>query len=468
MEPTWICLWLPQLALDGVLRRQSVNGPLVLVDGPLHSRRLIAVNAMAAQAGLQAGQSLSTAHALLASFEMVAYEPAEELQWQTFLAGVAYRYSSEVHLLPQALVLEVSRSISLFGDGPTIAGLLREAFEQLGFQHRIAMAPTPHAAYVLAGIRDGIMVDSLTQLDRVLDRVPVDRVELPGRAVERLPGMGIRFLGQLRRLPQDAVRRRFGHELVQALQVLTGERPAELPLYRPPDALDWRFELSHEVESVAALVFPLRRMMGDLATLLRGRDGGVQRFCLQLEHRQGHTAVPVGLLAPAREMELLFEAMRGRLEQVRLLQPVLALRLVADHLPGFIPEGRDLFDDRCAQVVPFEQLRERLRARLGDEAIKQWRTTRDPRPEHSQALGPADEGWLEPLPRPTWLLPYPRPWRGTPPRILAGPERLETGWWDGAAVQRDYYLVESGQGQRAWAFCPPGETTGWMLHGWFA
>ena len=54
-------------------------------------------------------------------------------------------------------------------------------------------------------------------------------------------------------------------------------------------------------------------------------------------------------------------------------------------------------------------------------------------------------------------------------RVLSGPERIESGWWDGGDVRRDYYLVETSQGQRAWAFLPAGELGGaWMLHGWFA
>ncbi len=468
MAQVWICAWLPQLALDGVLRRRAETGPLVLVEGPRHGRRLRAVNAEAARVGLRAGQPLSTAQALLAQFECVAYDADDEQHWQMFLAGIAYRFSSDVHLLPQALVLEVSRSASLFGDSAVIAGRLREALTDLGFRHHLATAPTPHAAHLLAALHDGIEVRHLAQLAQAMERIPLNAVALPGRAVERLPDMGIRSLGQLCRLPRDGLQRRFGVELVQALQVMLGERPARLPAFRPPDAVDWRIELSYEVEQVAALLFPLRRMSSDLAAFLRGRDGGVQRFCVYLEHRCGGTEVAVGLLSPTREAELLFEAARGRLEQVRLSAPVLALRLKAEQLPAFVPEGQDLFDLRCAQAMPFEHLRERLRARLGDDSMRQWHTTRDPRPEHSQAGQSMEPAWLEPLPRPTWLLTVPQPWQGAPPRILAGPERMETGWWDGAAVRRDYYLVETSQGRRAWVYRPPGRTDGWMLHGWFA
>ena len=56
--------------------------------------------------------------------------------------------------------------------------------------------------------------------------------------------------------------------------------------------------------------------------------------------------------------------------------------------------------------------------------------------------------------RPFWLLRKPIVLRGELARILAGPERIESGWWDEHDKRRDYYVVETHQGQRAWAFVP--------------
>ncbi|MFC5524514.1 Y-family DNA polymerase [Rhodanobacter ginsengisoli] len=465
----WACVLLPQLALDGVLRRRSGDGPLVLVAGAAQARRIVAVNAAGREAGLHPGQQLSAAQALLTPFDALPYDPGMVERWQRFLAAVAYRYSSEVSLLPHAIVLEVSRSMGLFGPWPRLEGLLRADFTALGFRHRISVAPTAHAAYVLAGVDDGQAVLAPEALRRALQPVPLRKSRLPAAAAEALPGMGIRTLGQLLSLPRDGLRRRFGAELLAALDRLTGDVPAGLEIFRPPDSFDLRSELQHEVENLAALIFPLRRLTGDLAAWLTGRDGGVQRFVLRLEHRDGSsTDVPVGLLAPERDAGMLFELARGRLEQVQLPAPVLALRLVARELPPFVPAGRDLFDERPANALPIEQLRERLRARLGDRAVHQLGSTTDPRPERAQRIAARDDGWQEPSPRPTWLLERPIPLRGGAPRILAGPERLETGWWDGGEVCRDYYVVETAQGQRAWVFCAPGEQAGWMLQGWFA
>jgi protein ImuB len=466
----WACVLLPHLALDGILRRRVGDEPLVLVDGAVNARSIVAANASARDAGLRVGQRLTAAHALLARFDTLPNDPQAADRWQRFLAAVAYRYSSEVSLLPHAIVLEVSRSLGLFGPWPRFESMLRADFTALGFRHRIAVAPTPQAAYVLAGIEDGRAVLAQDELRHALRDVPMRKSRLPVDAVDALSGMGIRMLGPLLGLPRDGLRRRFGAGLLQAIDRLLGELPAGLDSYRPPDVFDLRIELTHEVENIAALVFPLRRMTGDLAAYLAGRDGGVQRFVLRLEHREGMaTAVKVGLLSPERDAGMLFELARGRLEQVQLPEPVLGMRLIARDLPNFVPAGRDLFDERPANALPIEQLRERLRARLGDRAVYRLGSTTDPRPERAQAV--AEHGGVnyeEPCPRPTWLLDRPIPLRGPAPRILAGPERLETGWWDGAEACRDYYVIETSLGQHAWAFCQPGEQSGWMLQGWFA
>src|SRR6185312_7960745 len=70
-------------------------------------------------------------------------------------------------------------------------------------------------------------------------------------------------------------------------------------------------------------------------------------------------------------------------------------------------------------------------------------------------------------PRPGWLLAKPVPLRGPMPQLLAGPERIESGWWDAGDVRRDYYRARLATGQCAWVFHPVGGG-GFMLHGWFA
>jgi protein ImuB len=54
---------------------------------------------------------------------------------------------------------------------------------------------------------------------------------------------------------------------------------------------------------------------------------------------------------------------------------------------------------------------------------------------------------------------------------LAGPERIEGGWWDGHLVQRDYFIAEDESHSLLWVFRerPGGGATrpGWFLQGRF-
>jgi len=47
-----------------------------------------------------------------------------------------------------------------------------------------------------------------------------------------------------------------------------------------------------------------------------------------------------------------------------------------------------------------------------------------------------------------------------------GPERIQTGWWRGRWVARDYYRVETTSGERFWLFRRLSDGQ-WFLHGTF-
>lgn len=467
----WACILLPHLAMDGVQRGcADPLAPRVLASGPAQRRVLHAVNPAAAALGLKQGQSLVTAQAVATGFEVHAHEPEMQSHWHRFLAAWAYRFSSQVSLqYAQALIIEIEHSLGLFGPWPRFEARLRQELEELGFRHRIALAPNPVAARALANVRDGLVVDA-AGLAGLLGQLPVARAGFGAAASAAFARMGIRTIRQLQALPRASINRRFAPQVLQQLDALLGERAFVLQPYQPPDVFELRLELGYEVESSQALLFPLRRLTSDLAAFLAGRDGSVQRFALLLEHEGlPPTTVEIGLLAAERDAALLFEIARSRLEQARIPAPVRQFGLRADQLPAFVPEHRELFDARPQQSVPWEQLRERLRARLGDQSVHGLRMHADHRPEHAwrSETGAAIDA-ASTAARPGWLLRVPQPWPGAAPDVLSPPERIESGWWDGDDMRRDYYRVSTRFGQQAWAWREVGGEGGFMLHGWFA
>ena len=471
----WACLLLPHLALDGLLRRMpDATVPTVLIDGPTQRRVLRDVSDRAHALGLRPGQSLPTAQALVGNLCALPHDPQDEARQLDLMAAWAYGFSSQVALFGRrALVVEVEGSRALFGPWQAMQARWREELTAMGFRHRLALAPHPLAARVLAGIDDGASAEDSATLHTYLQRLPVNRIGLPTVTAESFARMGLRTLGQVRALPRDSLARRFSPKLLAHLDALYGERELPLNLYRPPDRFEARIELGFEVESSQALLFPLRRLTADLALYLIARDGGVQGFHLLLEH-EDHPAsrITVGLLAPERDPARLFELARGRLERAELPAPVRALALIADDLPPFVPERRELFDARPQQATSWDALRERLRARLGEDAVQTLAAPADHRPE--KATHSSTESFAMPpgdfivSPRPAWLLHEPRLLPDTLPQVIAGPERIESGWWDGGDIRRDYYRVLTRHGQFAWAFHPHEGDGRLLLHGWFA
>ncbi|HZX80856.1 MAG TPA: DNA polymerase Y family protein, partial [Lysobacter sp.] len=341
----WACLFLPQLALDDVLRRApDAQAPTALVHGPHQRRVLHSVNPAARALGLRPGMTLAAAQALGVTYRTADFDPAAAEGCRCLLAAWAYGYSSQVSLdLPHAVVLEIGRSRRLFGTSAQLVPRLREELAAMGFRHRVVVAPNPWAARALANVQDDLVLDAGT-LRRRLGELPLARSGLPRDVTVALARMGVLRWQQLRTLPRASIARRFPPAVLEHMDRLEGDAPGTLGWYRPPDRFDARIEFEYEVESSQSLLFPLRRLTADLAAFLRGRDGGVQRFSLWLEHEQDpDSEVVVGLLSPEREAAALFDLARGRLERAGVPAPVRGLRLCARELPRFVPEAGDLF-----------------------------------------------------------------------------------------------------------------------------
>lgn len=478
----WAALLLPRLGLDALARDASVrverlqNLALISRD---QARPLI-VDAMPAvrAAGVHRGQTLAAAQALFPSLKTAPHDPAREQKLRELLAGWAYGYSSQVSLREaDAVLIEIGGSIKLFGPWPRLEARWRAELGELGISHRLAVAPTALAALALARTQDGTLVANPATLRQALDALPIAQAGLDALAVEALRGMGLSRLREVRALPRAGLIRRFGAAFADHLDRLCGAAPDPLPLYRPPDRFHARMEFDHEIESSETLRFPLRRLIGDLCAFLTSRDGGVQRLELVLEHDPlqfkglAPTRLAIGLQSPSRDARSVLDLCVLRLQASPVPAPVRALNVVAAQLPPFVPLARDLFDEPRGAQLDWPQLADRLRSRLGADAVYALATHDDPRPERAwrKRVSAAAAAPVRRLgPRPSWLLRRPLPLRGEPARILAGPERIESGWWDGGDLRRDYYVIETREGQRAWAFRGIDDEAPWLLHGWFA
>jgi protein ImuB len=227
------------------------------------------------------------------------------------------------------------------------------------------------------------------------------------------------------------------------------------------------------------LLFPAKRLLTQLAGYLASRCAGVQQFKLLLRHEDmAETFLEIGLSAPARDADRFTRLVQEKLAAAALDAPVTRVGIEASEILLLAGESADLFPHPARDPDDWNRLLERLRARLGAEAVQGLSPRSDHRPERAwQITLPGTEAKeIKRPPRPLWLLEEPRPlsmlestpqYRNQPLALTAGPERIESGWWDDGDVKRDYFIAQTPDLAMVWIYQERRRPGGWYLHGIF-
>jgi protein ImuB len=228
---------------------------------------------------------------------------------------------------------------------------------------------------------------------------------------------------------------------------------------------------------------------------------------LQGDRTPQATSLEIALAEPSRDRAHLLVLLRERLARLQLPAPTLELALQAEDIVKRAAPNGELFATRQSEGEGLTRLIERLQARLGAGQVQRLAALEDHRPERASRLQGADalaqsarsvnggrrgaqRGADEATPtaafasaRPVWLQPVPEPLAernarplldGHPLGLLSGPERIESGWWDEALAERDYFIAEAADGALVWIYrarlplsAAGTHEGGWYLHGRF-
>jgi protein ImuB len=438
---------------------------------------------------------------------------------------------------PHTVLLEVAASQRLFGGLALLARRLCDALAPLRHQMQLACAPTAWGAALLArgagsepkpadagqetpgalqtplgqasrlGRGLGPHAPSLKTLRAALDPLPLALLCAHASEQETLQGMGLQHVGNLRALPRQGLARRFGPELLRRLDQACGEAHDPREWVSLPAVFEARLELFARADSTEQVLHGADMLLTRLVHWAQARQARVSGFTLEMAHEHRHrgddipdrSRLPIALAQPCADVAHLRGLLRERLARTPLPAPTLELHLRCDQLAFAAPPDGELFPTRARAQEGLARLVEHLQARLGADRVHALAPMADHRPERGvghqvpsrspevpHPTGPATQpGWAAGLPhltRPAWLLPQPRPLperqgrpmlEGQPLRLLAGPERIEAGWWDGPAAARDYFIAGTPAGVLVWIYrhrLPQAQAeaaSGWVLQGWF-
>lgn len=468
-SPLWLALHLPALPLE-VYTRGSQAGALVVSSGGTRPR-VVSASIEAQAAGVCEGLALAAAQALIPSLLAKPRQLRAEAAALEQLGAWAMQFTPTVVLLPpDGLALEIGGCARLFGGMPRLLERVNKGLEALGFSAVTAVAPTARGAELLA--RCGLEVICLAPVDlpSCLSTVPTALLALTAKARESLADAGIETFGDCLRLPRDGLARRFGQALLDDLDRALGRLPEAVSLFAPPTSYAARLELAAPAENAEALIFAARRLLSELQGWLAGRGQGVLRFELRLGHyRRGSTTCVFKLSVPTREAEALARIVRERWTRETLADRVEWLSLASLETGPWQPQHGSLFGAEPIAPQVAGALLDRLRARLGETAVHTLEPVADFRPERASVAGLAGPLPVLPeAPRPLWLEAQPQPLRESAWEVLDGPERLESGWWDGQDTRRDYYVVRTARGEVWWVYRDLGRDGAWFRHGIFS
>ena len=397
------------------------------------------------------------------------------------LARRAQRFTSLVSLeAPQALLLEIRGSLRLFGSAARLHDEIDACWSALGLQAHSAIAPSTLAALWFARAATRVLIEDPALLAGSLARLPVTSTGWDAVRLQTLHSMGVRRLGELLRLPRAGLARRFGAAAVRELDIALARQRAPRRAFVPRERFRARCDLEGEIEHAAILEQVIAPLLDECAAFLRLRQAGVQGVELRLHHRSlPATRLRLGLAGVTGESRRLRDVLAQRLQGLVLAAPVRALELVSGRLQPLSAASLEVFAgqgggqgrDTATTLV------ERLRARLGARAVYGVSPLPEHRPEAAWqrvhalqlAAGAAAQGAPDAarlLPRPVWILEAPLPVAPADVATADGPERIESGWWDGRGIARDYYVVRGARGARLWVF-QERHSRQWYLHGIF-
>lgn len=437
----------------------------------------------------------------------------------------------EESIQQESLLLDITGCSHLFGGEETMARKIVAEVRRAGYAARAAIADTIGAGWAVAhhiaeadplltfraraSVRGretvnsqaiGAVVPPGEQKEALLP-LPIEALRLSDHVVQLLHQFDIRRVGELLALPRAALPARFGQEIIEridqalghALEVLTPE-----PFPEPVEA-SWDFDPPTGDRRMLERAF--EHLLEQIAGQLRPRQLGVERLTASLRTLRGEPlSIQIGLLQPSASTPHLMSLVRLHLEHLRVPGEMSSLTVRAPTIaPLAFNQENFARDNETEREQQLPGLIERLSSRLGDKAVLRPMLWPDAQPERACRL----ESWLRrtnerrglspptctagvnPAARPGAALRpaclHARPeavpvvsfpgggqpqrfqWQGQTHVVAQawGPERIETGWWRGRDIRRDYYRVETTTGRRFWLFRDL-ERGNWFLQGVFA
>ncbi len=412
--------------------RPELRGRPVIVGGSDPTQRGV-VSAASYEArtfGVHSAMPLRTALRLC---PQGVYLPVDGRKYQAAsrdVMAVLRRYTDQVQPISiDEAFLDVTGSRALFGDGETIARLIKAAVRaEVGLTASVGVATTKLVAKIGSDLRkpDGLVVVPPGEEAAFLAPLPISRLWGVGeKTAAVLREFGVQTIGDLAALPADALERRFGKHGGALVARAHGIDADPVATGEPAKSIGHEHTFGHDTSSAEVVERTLLGMADGVAWRLRAAGLKAATITLKLRDssfttisRQTTLDVPADLTEPIYEaaLGLLRREMHG--QRIRLVGVTASNFRDRDQLAMF-GAADDPKRHQAAEAM------DTIRRKYGERMVTRGRLVRagvptvferDPnsavegrlgvpeaptgrrRREGSAAAGPADDDGIDPLP----------------------------------------------------------------------
>ncbi len=509
-------LYIPFLSTDRLRNEHKPAGqpnpvvhPVATVASYAGVLRVVHANHAAYEQRIRPGHTLAEANAMVPTLDTHDDDPIADRHTLETLTAWADAFSPIVHIEGEdTLLLDVTGCHRLFGSEETLLHRAIDGLEGLGYTSRGAVADTPGGAWAIAHARRApAFVSAPGEVIADLALLPVWSLRIDDRTTDALASVGVDSVASLLHLPRSSLASRFGDTLLEHLDRALGDLPEVLTPYRTQPEVTSRVSFGAPTTRFDTFHEGLRVVLERFCDKLAQKVGGVRQlfvtfYCPEVPTEEGSqrrtVTLPMNLSQITRSAKYLHSLAIVLIEKLNLPAPADALMVWArevDVLDGWQDE---LFATDADDAHQLSRLVDRLTVRLGRERVVRPQRLSEHQPERAFQYTPCvdcktrnaksrDDRTSQsrpPDPRPLRLLRQPLEVAATavvpegPPIAFqyqgmrhtiansVGPERIETGWWRGPHLKRDYYRVATSDGRRFWLF-RHRDTSRWFVHGWF-
>lgn len=495
----YLSIWFPYLIPDRLVKQKPElqKKAFVTVLSERGRQVIQSSNIQATVKGIKPGMILADARAIFPDLPAIDHQPALPAKLLNALGEWCLRFTPIVMVdLPDGLMLDISGCPHLWGGELHYSNDITARLNRAGYHVNTAIADTMGAAWAVSRYGKHESIIPAYQQKQALLALPAEALRIDILTASRLYKLGLNSIGSFVDMPSATLRRRFGKDLVQRIELALGLALETLNPISPALIFQERLSCLDPVRTAKAIKIALQQLLEKLCKHLLQEGKGLRKAVLKCYRVDDEIqSIEIGTNKATRNISHIFRLMEQKITNI---DPGLGIELFVLEAPVTEPLKveqeylwTDISNEHSESLI---QLIDRISVRIGNQAIKKYLPAEHHWPERSYV--PAKSiteqpiiSWPQGLRRPVYVLPKPEPIQVSvpipdyPPMLFVykgkvhnikkadGPERIEREWFIEKGLQRDYYIVEDQTGARYWLFRSGHYDTHipeWFIHGFFA